>query len=419
MADVLDQTSNDSTAAATSAASPPSASSASAGDHAGITAPPASAPREAFARLLKGEKPDAVNADLYKPKPGGSKSDAQPQPDPSKPDRQPAAQQGNQQQAAASKWPEGMDAKDQNVLKRAQMDPDTWAAIPPTNRTKILNNLRSSQAAADRAFGQGKQQGGNSNQRGAAGTDAGDQAGASTQTDDAHQDAATQGDGQQQEDGSQAGRQPATTTATKPAGQPATGPGLDGDPGDLLNLLTAEDRGTLEMLGGTELAETFGRGLAAVANHYQQQNAPMMNLLGYLLDTHITGKVNGFASDLAQQPGMESLRDGHADAATNRQALRDKALLLHRAGGGDAAGYSFEEALRDASGSLFRTNIQQSTQAQLLRGRQQSLRGAPDRGDGTRTTPRALNPSERAKAIFDQLRQGATPDAARLAVDGS
>jgi hypothetical protein len=386
-------------------ASPPSSDAKSAAASQANTAPAREQHREAFDRLAKGEKPDDVNRAVYTKKPAAaSKSD---------PSKTSSAQQPTTKTDEAApaettdtvEWPEGMTSKDLNVLKRAQLDPDTWRAIPPSNQVKILKNLRESQAAADREFQQQQRQG-----------KAGKQTPGATQTAPESEDAGTggtdesdelvAGDGKQQQQRQPAGQQRQQAPA---AGEPAAQ--------DVNQFIDPKDLETLQTLGGDELAQTLQRTVGRVVQHNQQERNQLVGALNFLMEEHVNGHFNNAVDSLAEQPGLEALNDPEKGVQL-RDKLKEKALLLHRAAGGNPAGYTFGEAVQDAAASLFKTNIHQTAQASLLASRNRSLQGSAMRGTGNRAEPRTLTPKERAHAIYDQLAHGVKPDEARRAVDG-
>jgi hypothetical protein len=387
-----DQATQD-TAAATATAAPSPSDDSNAAAKTGTTAPPANAARDAFDRLTRGERPEDVNKAVYQQKPAAA---AQPAADRATPQKTEATK-GEPQPGQA--WPEGTAPKDAQVLQRAKMDPEAWKHIPPSNRAKILAGLRNSQAEADRQF-----------QAARATAKAGGKAADTTQTNAEPNDPAAPGEPEddateQLEDGQQPAQQQARQQPAQQQQQPPQ------------QFLAPKDRETLQLLGGDDLAETMERSLGNVHQHYQQQMAPLVGVLEYLLDQHVGAQFDSAVNELAKTPGMESLKDGDK-ATANQQALRDKAMLLHRAAG-DPRSYPFSEAVKDAAASLFKTNLHQATQALLLKQRTASLNGAPDKGDGTRNTPRALDAKERSRAIFSHLQQGMNPDDARRAVDGA
>lgn len=381
------------------AALPPSSEQSSAAATTGTTAPPANAAREAFDRLVKGDRPEDVNRD-YRAKRQTAAStgkDAGTQAD--KPSGE-QTQTPEPSQAASNGWPDGTSEKDARVLQRAKMDPEAWKHIPPSNRAKILNGLRTSQAEADRQFAAAK-----------ANKEKSGRSAATTQTPPEAEDPATPGeagDEAQADEGQAQVEQQQQQRATPAAKQPAAAP---------QSYLTPAHRETLQMLGGDDLAETMDHALAQVHQQNQQQMAPLVGVLEYLLGQHIDGQFNTAVSDLAKTPGFESLTSGDK-SKENQTALRQKAMLLHRAAG-DPVNYPFSEAVKDAAASLFKLNLHQASQARLLQQRTASLRGAPDKGDGTRNTPRALDSKERGRQIFQNLQQGMDPTAARRAVDGA
>lgn len=381
------------------AALPPSSEQSNAAATTGTTAPPANAAREAFDRLVKGDRPEDVNRD-YRAKqstPSAGK-DAGTQATKEKSGEQTPAPEPSQ--AASNGWPDGTSEKDMRVLQRAKMDPEAWKHIPPSNRAKILNGLRTSQAEADRQFAAAK-----------AAKKGGQQA-AATQTPPEAEDSATPG-----ETGDEAHADEGQAHVEQQQQQQRATPAAKQAAAAQQSYLTPAHRETLQMLGGDDLAETMDHALAQVHQQNQQQMAPLVGVLEYLLGQHIDGQFNSAVSELAKTPGFESLSSGEK-AKENQTALRQKALLLHRAAG-DPVNYPFSEAVKDAAASLFKLNLQQASQARLLQQRTASLRGAPDKGDGTRNTPRALDSKERGRQIFQNLQQGMDPVAARRAVDGA
>lgn len=376
--------------------SPLSLERSNAADKAENTAPSAGLAREAFDRLAGGETPADVNRELYgkgKAAPreeGTSPNPSKPGPMPDKPD----SPESKPQPEPQNKWPEGFSSRDLNVLQRAQLDPETWAAIPPSNQKKILANLRESQSAADREFQRNRQAAGEAKPSTSTGS-ARTQSPPPTQTPTDTADEATPDESQEDE-------------RIKPASEgkpsaPAT---------DLAGLLDPRDLETLKLIGGDDLAETYQRGIGRVAEHFQRQNSQLLGVTEFLLGQFIEGQFDAAVKDLRQTPGFDEL------SPQSLTALRGKADLLHRAAG-DPKGYSYRDAVQDAAASLFKTNLHQTAQSQLLASRNKSLAGSPDRGDGRRNSPRPLTTKERNAAIFAQLSQGLTPDQARMAVDGS
>lgn len=382
--------------------SPPPPAERNESSESGNAAPPVDLDREAFRRLARGEKPEEVNRQVFA-KPSGKEATAAPQP---------AANEANdkakpQPQAKAddsAKWPEGMADKDVNVLRRAKMDADTWSAIPPSNRVKILTNLRTSQSAADREFQQRQTPNPAGKPGEASQTDAlsgGQTTDGESETDTDTQDAATGATDEGRED------RGAKPTATDAGAVP-----------DYSGLLEQADLETLDLIGGQELAGTMQRVLGRVASHYETRQATLLQGMEYLLNQHVGREFNGAVDELAKQPGMDRLTEQSDEGDSLRSKLREKAMLLHRAGG-DPKGYPFAEAVRDAAASLLKTNVHQTHQARLLKGRADSLSGSAERGSSRVAQGRALNPAERSKAIFRNLAKGLAPDDARLAVDGS
>jgi hypothetical protein len=390
-------------------ASPPSPAERNDASKAGNTAPPADLAREAFRRLAKGETPADVNRALFKasattegaaaPAEGKSPTASTATPAADKPQPDPTGDAG--------KWPEGMDAKELNVLKRAKMDPDTWAAIPPSNRVKILTNLKASQAAADREFGQQRQQ---------KPGQAVKPSGASTQTDTDGQDAETLAENGAQDDDSQAVEP--STPPVKGGKKAAATPAAGGESNDLSAFLDPKDLETLDLIGGQELAGTMQRVVGRVASHYEQRQSSLLQGMEYLLNQHVGREFQSAVTDLSQQPGLDKLNEQSDAGEQLRGQLKEKALFLHRAAG-DPEGYPFTEAIRDAAASLFKTNVHQTHQAALLRSRQSSLASSPERGSGRTASARPLSAAERSKAIFRNLAKGMNPNDARAAVDGS
>jgi hypothetical protein len=408
------------TAASGAPASHPTPTESHAAGTTGNTAPPANLHREAFDRLARGEAPSTVNRAVFgagKPKPtdaaaaitGATAAADGPT------GQAPAAASGGAplqpEKAGKHGYPESTGDKDVNVLKRAHMDPETWAAIPPSNRTKILTNLRATQAAADREFQQSRQAG-----KGAR-TDA--TARPNAQTNPPAEDAETltgdEGNDSIEGDGAdpfaQQQQQAAATT-----GKPAAAAAAAAAPvGDVAAFIDPKDLETLQLIGGDDLAQTLTRTTQRVVQHFQAQNGQLAGVAEFLLHEHIERQFNDGLSELQQLPGLENLSDPSREKELG--ALRTKADLLHRAAG-DPRGYTYQEAMRDAAASLFKTNVHQSAQSRLLSGRSTSLKGSAERGDHNRAERRTLAPKERAQAIFAELQRGQSPDAARLAVDG-
>jgi hypothetical protein len=388
------QAANDASSATTPS---PGTSKAASG---GNTAPSPDLAREAYERLEKGSSPKDVNRDLYAADGKGAKGKGVTAAATSK--EQPAT-------PAEGQWAESIDKKDLAVLKRAKMDADVWAAIPPTNQAKILKGLRDTQAAQDRAFQQQRQQ---KPGKDAAAAAAQPQTALDSEDAETHRSLEELETEQLDAAAAAATRQPsdddqATTNHDAPTRQQLSA-----------EFFTAADRATLQQLGGDDLAEIFERGLTGAVRQQQQQNTQLLGVVEFLLEQHVDTGFNSALTDLVTQPGMDGLKREHADFTKNSAALKQKALLLHRAAG-DARTYSFKEAVQDAAASLFKTNIQQTIQAQLGQRRQQSLKGAADRGDASRHIEQQVDPRERARQIYQQLAEGATPNQARLAVDGA
>jgi hypothetical protein len=363
----------------------------------GNAAPPSNPAREAFSRLAKGETPAAINAALY-PKPG---DDAKP---PQQTQQTPATAKDGPSGAAAnsSAQPDGqpaaeaIDEKDLAVLKRAKFDLTTWRHIPPSNRKAIVNSLRTTQGEMDRQFQQGRQ--------------AGKPGGVATpQTPNDPDDEGTlAGDQVDPDAGDEHVEQaaPARQAAARPPARSAAAPAVDAN-----QFIAKEDLEALEAIGGPQLAETFKRGLGSAI---EQAQAKLLGPLSFLIDHYETQAFNGAVSELAKQPGFGQVT---ADPK-NVEALKGKADLLIRAAGNPKA-YGYAEAVQDAAASLFKTNVHQAAQAALLNGRQRSIKGSPDPGTQAAPQTRALTPVERSKQIFQNLRQGMSPEAARSAVDGA
>lgn len=410
----------------TATAAPPSPATDAAAD---ANAAPASkdAAREAFDRLARGESPDQVNREVYqkpaearKPQGKGPATDGQAQP------QTPPA--GGKDAAAAgapggleSSGTAGVTPEDLQVLKRAKFDLAAWKHIPPSNRKAIVANFRATQAEADRLFQQ---------QRGAAGTQPGHSAAeaqAITQADDGAtqpHDKGPLGDpasgqpaGEQQQPPTQPAR--SVTSGTVAA---VKGPAQGGQPQGTLNPITGQaldasqfvdqaDLETLRNLGGDDLADTYSRGITRAVGSVLQQVAPALQATHFLLAEMERREWSDAVTELKKQPGYEQL------GQKEETALRDKALLLIRAAG-DLTNYRYREAVQDAAASLFKVNAQAAAQKQLLDRRRDSLRGSPERGTTLPAAPRALTTKERNSAIFEQLRNGLSPDDARRAVDG-
>lgn len=404
-------------AASAASAALPSNSSTQADASAGITAPSAnSASREAYERLSRGEQPHAVNAEFLKA--GGEKqgpAGTRPQ------DKGDANGAPNAAAPAVGKdgWPSDMDPKVKQVLKRGNMDPEAWGEFPKTTQDRLLASMRAKQADRDRQRPGAKQQPTTKTTQPPAGTDAarGQQPQAATE----HEDPATLADDQldpddqQQPDGdgddAAAGGQQQQQQGRQPAPAAAAGEGID-------QFFSAQDRATLTELGGPALAETFGRGIGAVVQHFQAREGQILGVVEFLLGRHIDGEFDAGLAEISATPGFDGLARGHADFQVNSTKLREKATLLHRAAGNPAS-YSYREAVRDAAASLFKPNLHQTHQAALLAGRQRSLRGSPDRADGQRHERQPLTPAERNRQIYAQLAGGLTPPEARGAVDGA
>jgi hypothetical protein len=303
----------------------------------------------------------------------------------------------------------GVTPEDLAVLKRAKIDLSVWKHIPPSNRKAIVANFKTTQAEADRQFQQarsGTSKGGN--------PAAGQQASAAT---DVTQDEGTlAGDAEQEDDTQQLppakqtkGQPPAARQAAAATAQ-GTQPEIDAsafiDPADLE---------TLRELGGDDLANAHTRSITkavtAAVGQMQQQQAPMVGVLNFLMGRLEASDFREAVSALKTQPGLEALTDEQTTA------LRDKARLLIRAAG-DPENYSFKEAVQDAAASLFKTNVQATAQANLLQRRQASLKGSPERGTGRIPADRPLTGKDRDRAIFEALQSGLGPDEARRSVDG-
>lgn len=354
---------------------------------------------------------------------------------PSQPAQEPAADGATPQPDATAKWPDGINAKDLQVLKRAQLDPDTWSAIPPSNQKKILNNLRTVQANNDRLYRErqkAQQSQAGQQQPTAPGT-------ARTQNAPAADNSQAPAPAQDQPTLDQGPEDLLDDDSAQAQ------PGLDGEHGgpqqrqqqqqpaqrtetpafDAEQLVDPQDLQTLQQIGGKNLAETWKRGAARIAQQvasaYQQrtaqleqQNQTLIHATEYLFGQHITREFDTAVTSLVTEtPALKTAID--AEGAKGK--LRSKADLLHRAAG-DPANYSYADAVRDAAASLFRQNVHQSAQAQLLSGRKSSLQASADPGNGPRAGRQQLSGPDRNKAIFAQLQQGLTPDAARAAVDG-
>lgn len=380
-----------------------------------------SAAREAFDRLARGEPPEKVNREIYqqprseagKPRADATQGNATEGDAP----RQPSPAGGKDAAAAggaggAGALEQGVTPEDLQVLKRAKFDLSAWRHIPPSNRKAIVANFRASQAEADRLFQQQRQAPGTQ-----PGHSAAAQAQASTQADDGAtqpHDAAAQPAGEQQ-------------PPTQPARQQAPPPAAKGSPGSAapqgpLNPLTGQqldpqqfvdqaDLETLRHLGGDDLADTYSRGIQRAVGAVLQQVSPALQATHFLMAEMERREWSDAVAELKKQPGYEQLGE------KEESALRDKALLLIRAAG-DLSNYRYREAVQDAAASLFKLNAQAVAQKQLLDRRSASLRGSPERGTTLPAASRALSPKERDRAIFEQLRNGLSPDEARRAVDG-
>lgn len=368
--------------------------------------------REAFDRLAKGEQPEAVNRELYARKPAQSTAaDRQGSRADRGNDRQPVARategQGGQQQQTPAPGEEGVTPEDLQVLKRAKFDLAAWRHIPPSNRKAIVSNFKATQAEADRQFQQARGPGAQPGAQ-AAGQPA-------TQTQTTSQDQATQPGGRQsgvdgsRPNGQQAGAaQPGTGTTT----QQAAVPGFEALAGiDPNSLVDQADLETLRTLGGDELAETHKKGIARAVGYMQQQMAPLQGLVQALVGNWEQQEFRTSIDDLRKQPGFDQL------TPEQEGQIKAKADLLIRAAG-DIQNYRYREAVSDAAASLFRTNVQRTAQQQLLQARKASLDGSPERGVGRAAETRVLSPAERSRAIFDKLKEGLGPEAARMAVDG-
>ncbi|WP_428936913.1 hypothetical protein [Fontivita pretiosa] len=441
-------------------ASHPSPQRSSAGDKAANTAPAASLHREAFERLVKGERPDAVNKALFAPKqqPSSARpmqrrdaadgSTAQTQAHESADDAakpQPAKSDRGQSQSQSLAWkfgyPDGTSDADVQVLKRAHMDPETWEAIPPSNRVKILKGLKETQAHADREETRRRQQAG----KGGDGKPGKAAAAGTTQTPpdkevstapygrgDLGQDAATSGGGEGDQvieidaDGVRPAGSTARLTADKsqhPGGQPPAEDAAASMADQVASFIDPKDLETLQLVGGDEFAQTLTRTTQRVVSHFARREAQQQEQIGqllsvgeFLLSEYVENQFNRGLDLLEQLPGLENIRD--ESRQKEREALRKKADLLHRAAG-DPRSYSYVEAMQDAAASLFKTNIHQTAQARLLTARTQSLRGTPAALQQRRGgQARPLTTRERNAAIFAELQRGATPEEARAIVDG-
>lgn len=386
-------------------ASPPSPASDAA---TGANTAPASkdVAREAFNRLAKGETPDAVNRELYSKKPSVTSATVDAKAG-SQANRGNGGEQAGRakdgqpsQQQAVQPGEEGITPEDLQVLKRAKFDLGAWKHIPPSNRKAIVANFKASQAEADRTFQQARGQG-----NPAAGQPA-------TQTQTTSQDQATQ-PGAQQSEGQPANQQGNAQQRTQAATQQqAAVPGFELLNGiDPNSLVDPADLETLRTLGGDELAETHRRGVARAVGLVQQQLAPMQHVLAAMVNNWETSEFRSSIDDLRKQPGFDQL------TPEQETQIKAKADLLIRAAN-DIQNYRYREAVSDAAASLFRTNVQRSAQQQLLQARKASLDGSPERGVGRAAETRTLSPTERNRAIFDKLKEGLDPTAARLAVDG-
>lgn len=358
--------------------------------------------REAFARLERGEAPDAVNRELYQKAKPGTAAPSGTSATPAAKEGTPAGGSGQQGESKTppadnasptgeQTAPENVTPEDLQVLRRAKFDLSAWKHIPPSNRRAIINNFKASQAEADRQFQQGR-------------AGSGQPAPASTpsQTQTGRQDEATPAEGQQRE---AAGGQPPAASPPPAAQQPpAAGP-------DIAKLIDPKDLETLRNLGGDELADTFTRGIQNAVQATLQQVAPQQEMVNWLINQVEEREFGDAISNLKSQPGFENLTPEQV------QAIRAKSDLLIRAAG-DLKSYRHEQGVSDAAASLFRSNVQQTAQANLLRGRQASLQQGAERGTGRIPAPRTLTPQQRHHAIFEKLQEGMTPDEARRAVDG-
>lgn len=392
-------------AAATPPASPPSSSASQA---AGATnaAPVANPAREAYERLAKGEKPEAVNAELYQKAKSKTTPNAQQQ-QRQQPGQSRAAAPAAELAPEASQEESGaLDEKDMAVLKRAKFDLSVWKHIPPSNRKAILTNLRTAQTQTDRDYQQAR------TGKGLPGP------AATTQAPPPAQEEATgatddegAGDGQQPtQEQSQQQRTGEVANPTASQAQQQAGNLFEMDPSTFVD---PADLRTLEALGGKDLADIHTRGIARVAQAMQQQVGSLLPVLEYVLGQENSRQLHQGIERLAKQPGFEALA---TEPALQKQ-LQAKAQRLLRAADGDQ-GYSFQDALDDAAAGLFKTNAHAIAQARLTKGRESSLRGQPDRGTDTRPDNRPLSSKERGMAIFAKLREGLNPDEARRAVDG-
>lgn len=432
MAEALASTGTDDaaiTAGGDGAASHPSPTQSDAAGKPGNTAPPGNLHREAFDRLVKGEEPKAVNRAVFAEKkaPEAPQRQGQQQQAPTEDPNRASNPNGAPEPekpattglAAKFGFPEGTSDKDVQVLKRAKMDADTWAAIPPSNRVKILTNLRATQVAADRVITQQRKGG-----QGQART----QAPPETQTNPDDEDDVTLGGGEQSDElheptEEQPLAQPAAARAGKGGrGTAATAAAAEPTAEQVAEFIDPEDLETLKLLGGDDLAQTYTRGIGRVVSHMnsanaelQQKNSQLLGAVEFLLNDHVEGQFNRGLDALEQVSGLENIRD--PERKEEREALKKKADLLHRAAG-DPSGYTYQEAMQDAAASLFKTNITQTAQASLLKGRTDSLRGTPDSGPGRRAEPRTLTPQERSRAIFAELQRGTPPEQAGKVVDG-
>jgi len=396
-----------STGTTTPPASPPETGKSSAAA-AGNTAPPASAAREAFDRLTKGEKPEAINAEIRDRAKGTKPAVTAQGKGAAQPATKDALPQGEKPGDTRNAWPDSLTGKDINVLKRGKIDSETFAALPATTQTRLLTNLRNSQAEADRTFQQAKK-------GKAGGTDAAAQADSDSPSDSEDEatltaeQLAAEGDDAATDDEGETPPPPKQQGKAKAAPAPTS---------DVSSFVDEKDLETLRLLGGDELAETHTRSIGRVVDHFQGQQQALSGVLSFLLEDHIGRHFESAVGELNKAPGMDGLKPDHPEYAKNSEALKAKALILHRAAG-DPKTYPFTEAVKDAAASLFRPNVHQAAQARLLASRRASLTGSAERGDSRRAEPRALDPKSRAKAIFSALQNGLTPNEARNSIDGA
>lgn len=314
--------------------------------------------RSAIDRLQKGETAAQINATL-------AKGAATPKTSPAAQATTATAKAPPAAQASAAEADtRGLTAPELNALKRGGMTDEDIKTFPATNLKSWARKLQTSQSNADREYQAAKQ-----------GKQPGSAPAAAT-------GAMAQANGQQ----APAAGDPAAEEQAAGESDPATQ-----EPGNRELMSTGEfftplppmdaaTRKTLVDYGGEEYAKQMEASQQHAFQHFTKSMAPVIRALngmaGMMEESHWTAAM----ADLKAQPGYENLTD------EQKTSVREKASHLLRASDQPLTKYGMREAAAEAARVVLNVNVQQNAQAALLKQRETSLNGQPDKGS-QRTTP--------------------------------